>query len=489
MKATAASNCKRAFTAIVVIAGWTTLASAQHDLIGAVRSGESERVEALVAQGANVNASSADGTTPLHWAAGLDDRAIARVLLAAGAMPDAANRYGMTPLHLAVENASLDLARWLLDAGADPNHTLPEGETVLMTAARTGDPEVLELLLDRGATVDARESWQGETALMWAAAGDHADAVRVLVEHGADIDARSTLHEFERRRQGQSVLPLGDWTALMIAAREDARGAGRTLLDTGADPDIADPDGATALAIAVINGNWEFGRLLLESGADPNLVDTSGMGPLYAAVDMHTLATGHGRPNPPAEVLARAPGMVEALLAHGADPNARLSGTIIQRQHTGGDGLLGEGATPLLRAAKSGDFELVRMLAAAGGDPLAVMPNMTTALMFAAGLGWRNGSPAAPSYDQGTEEGAIQTIDFLLEHGVELNAAKENGDTALHVAVSGRGSEAIMRHLLERGADASIQNGRQQTPGDIARSRTSPLAEWFGDAIEENDER
>jgi ankyrin repeat protein len=196
---------------------------------------------------------------------------------------------------------------------------------------------------------------------------------------------------------------------------------------------------------------------------------------------MHTLAVGHGRGNPPAEVLARAPGMVEALLAHGADPNAPLSGTIIQRQHTGGDGLLGEGATPLLRAAKSGDFELVRMLAAAGAEPRATMANGTTALMFAAGLGWRNGSPAAPSFDQGTDEGAIQTIDFLLERGVDLNAQKENGDTALHVAVSGRGSEAIVRHLLERGSDPSILNGRDQTPGDIAGSRNSPLAGLFGE--------
>ena len=51
--------------------------------------------------------------------------------------------------------------------------------------------------------------------------------------------------------------------------------------------------------IAIINAHYEFAALLLDAGADPNIVDTeAGMGPLYAVVDMHRLAVGHGRPNP-----------------------------------------------------------------------------------------------------------------------------------------------------------------------------------------------
>ena len=56
-----------------------------------------------------------------------------------------------------------------------------------------------------------------------------------------------------------------------------------------------------------------------------------------------------------------------------------------------------------MRAAKSGDVEVMRLLLAAGADPKVTMPNGSTALMFAAGLGWRDGSPLAPSYDQGTK--------------------------------------------------------------------------------------
>jgi uncharacterized protein len=237
---------------------------------------------------------------------------------------------------------------------------------------------------------------------------------------------------------------------------------------------LTDPDGATALVIAIINAHYEFAELLLNAGADPNVVDNeAGMGPLYAAVDMHRLAVGHGRGNPVPVGLMTAVDVARALLEKGADPNAPLKKPILQRQHTFGDGTLGAGATPLLRAAKSGDIEMLRVLLAAGADPKLTLPNGTTALMLAAGLGWRNGSPLAPSYDQGSDEEAVATLDLLLSLGLDLKAANEAGDTALHAAISGRGSEAIVRFLLERGADPLVPNGRQQTPLSIAEARGS----------------
>ena len=153
----------------------------------------------------------------------------------------------------------------------------------------------------------------------------------------------------------------------------------------------------------------------------------------------------------------------------------------MQRQHTFGDFTLGEGATPLLRAAKSGDIEVVRLLLAAGADPHHEMPNGATALMYAAGLGWRNGSPLAPSYDQGPEEEAIATIELLMEQGVQLNARDEDGNTALHAAVTGRASETIIRFLVtEAGADPSIRNADGLTPLGAAEARRSggePIAD------------
>jgi ankyrin repeat protein len=374
-------------------------------------------------------------------------------------------------------NGSVPAATALLEAGADPNAVLPEGETILMTAARTGPPALLQLLLDRGASLAAREKWYGESALAWAVAENHAEAVRVLLQHGADVNVRSALLEFPRRRTGQSVLALGSWTPLMYAARENALEAARVLVGAKADLDAVDPDGATALVVAIINANYDFAAFLLDAGANPNVVDKeAAMGPLYAAVDMHRLAVGHGRPNPRPSGTLDAVDVIRRLLDRKADPNARLNAVMFQRHHTMGDFALAKGATPFMRAAKSGDVEVMKLLLDAGADPSLTMPNKSTALMFAAGLGWRDGSPAAPSYDQGTPDEAVQAITLLLERGADLNAANDNGETALHLAVTNRGAPEIVRFLIARGANLQAQNKRGQTPLAAAMASRKDLA-------------
>ena len=62
----------------------------------------------------------------------------------------------------------------------------------------------------------------------------------------------------------------------------------------------------------------------------------------------------------------------------------------------------------------------------------------------------------------------------------DVNATNDAGDTALHAAVSGRGSEVILRGLLAAGADTSAKNKRGQTPADVAaasrKESVAPLA-------------
>jgi ankyrin repeat protein len=437
-----------------------------------VKKSDIATVRRLLQQGSSANVSEADGSTPLHWAVESNDLEMTRALLKAGADAKHTNRYGMTPLHLAAVTGNAALLRDLLDAGADPNAVLPEGETVLMTAARTGSVPSLTLLLDRGAKVDARDKWYGETALIWAAAQNHGAAVSLLIARGAPVDSRSTFLKGLNRRAGQNILSLGDWTPIMYAARENALDAGSALVKAKASLDLVDPDGATALAIAIINANYEFASLLLDAGADPNIADTdAGMGPLYAAADMHRLAVGHGRPNPQAVGLMTAVDVAKKLLARGADPNRKLKKSIMQRHHTTGDSTVGEGATPFLRAAKSGDIEMMRALAAGGADPKIALPNGTSAMLLAAGLGWRNGSPAAPSYDQGTDEEAVEAIRFLLGLGFDINGTNDAGDTALHAAISGRSSETIIAFLIAQGADPERKNKRNQTPRTVAATK------------------
>ena len=121
-----------------------------------------------------------------------------------------------------------------------------------------------------------------------------------------------------------------------------------------------------------------------------------------------------------------------------------------------------------MRAAKSGDVAVMRLLIAAGADPLLKQPNQANALMLAAGLGWRDGSPAAPSYDQGSEQDAIEAIKLCMQSGIDINATTTTGETALHAAITGRGSETIVRFLVESGASLTAKNKQGRTPLDVA---------------------
>jgi uncharacterized protein len=384
--------------------------------------------------------------------------------------PDAANRYGVTPLVLAVEAGNLEIVNALIAAGADVNHALPEGETVLMTAARAGNAPVIQALVRHGARLEAREGFYGETALIWAAAAGHADAVRALLDAGADVNGRSVSASWARRNAGLTRLSLGEWTPLMYTAREGALDAGRALLERGADINAQDPDGATALVLATINYHYDFAALLLDHKANPNLADTTGMAALYAAVDMNSLPWMFGRPEIPAPSKVSGLDLIEELLKHGADPNAALTAVQFQRAHTDGDVALGPGATPFLRAAKAADIPVMKLLLAHGADPSIHMKNGNTALMLAAGLGYRDGNMAVPTKDRGTPQEAIAAIQICLDRGADINAVGANGDTALHDAVSGRGDLDIIRYLVAHGASLQAKNTRGQTPLDAAHT-------------------
>jgi len=454
----------------LLIPGVLLAAGGDLRVANAAKDGDSAAVRNLVNQRADVNAQQADGMTALHWAARSDDLDTAQFLIRSGANVKAVDRYGITPLALAAMNGSAPMTETLLKAGADPNAALPEGETVLMTAARTGNPAVLKLLLAKGADPNAKEKTMGETALMWAAAENHGGAVKMLVEFGADKNARSTvlqLTPFKWVTSGMvsTTLPRGGWTPLMYAARQNATDAAKALAEAGADLNARDPDGTTPLVFAIINAHFDLASALLEKGADPNVADESGMAALYAAVDMHTLGPMMSRPSPKLVDQRDAADLVKELLAHKANPNARLTRPVIGRHHDGGDASLGEGTTPLMRATKANDAAVIKMLLDDGADPFITQKDYTTVLMIAAAGGARAGAYASAL--QVTEEGAIETMKVLLDRGVDIDAFNQSGLTALHRA-AGRGADKIVKFLAERGAKLNSRDKQGRMPVDMA---------------------
>jgi ankyrin repeat protein len=343
-----------------------------------------------------------------------------------------------------------------------------------MTAAHSGSEAVVRVLLAHGATVDTKEGWLGQTALMMAAAENHPGVVSTLMDAGADVEARSTRTNFPTLEWGvggmsTTVLPRGYWTSLMFAAQQGSLAAMRVLADGGADLNQVDPDGTTALVLAIINAHYDVAALMLERGADPNVADVTGMAALYAAVDMNTLPFMHNRPPSKPTGNLSAVDLIKLLLAHGADPNTALRTPVLQKHHDAGDRNLGEGSTPLMRAAKAGDATVMRLLLAAGANPRMAQKNGTTALMIAGGVGRGN----AGSYGRmsGSAEEAIEAVTVLVDAGMDINGANADGLTALHGA-AGRVDDvnALIQFLVDRGANPRTKNKRGQTPLDVARA-------------------
>ena len=349
-------------------------------LVEAARTQDQARVRALLTRKPDVNARSDDGSTALLWAAHWNDVATADLLIRARADANVANDFGMTPLSRACTNGSAALVELLLNAGANPNTPIATGETPIMTCASSGNADAVRLLIARDADVNAKEPSQNQDALMWAAAERHPNVVRLLVEAGANPQAHT--------KKG--------FTALHFAAREGDLESVRQLLAAGVNVNIrsqpdesADPAretpsggrtpqarparagaprgpgyqatisaGSTPLLVATVRGHVPLALFLLEQGADPNVLD-AGFTPLHWASG--TWEGGISNPvygftDPMSGIPNRQKklALVKALLARGANPNARMT-----RRPPGFSGLGGgyedaPGATPFLLASASG---------------------------------------------------------------------------------------------------------------------------------------
>ena len=171
------------------------------------------------------------------------------------------------------------------------------------------------------------------------------------------------------------------------------------LVEGGANVDqVAGGEGSSPMVIAIANGHYTVAKYLLDSGADPNVANIDGLTPLYATINMR-FAPVSWAPNPRTDQEeVDALGLLTALLDVGADPDARIArGLWFSPTSHNRLWIDPAGAPPFWRAAPASHVESMRLLLAAGADPNLPTFAGTTPLMVAAGIGWRgNFSQNAP---------------------------------------------------------------------------------------------
>ena len=363
----------------------------------AAMAGDMARVEALLADGADVSAPQGDGMTALHWAARSLNAPLARLLLEAGADVAASTRIGAyTPLHLASEVGSADIVGLLLDAGARQTATTEEigGATPLHLAAGAGAAEAVRLLLEGGGEADARERRWGQTPLMYAAARGREEAVRALLEGGANPNLATWVTD---------ITALAEWSQADRRARS-ARMRGDMEPEVPPRPTPSDRPLATGndtpeprpLGDDFADDEEGYERPIEEPEPLSYGDLIGGHGGMTAL--LHAAREGHA-------------GTVLALIEGGADVN----------QVSGGDR-----TSPMLIAMINGHFDLAMQLLEAGADPTIASAAGATPLFAALNAHWAPKSryPQQHAYRQ-QEHSYLDVMRRLLDEGGDPNARLE----------------------------------------------------------------
>ncbi len=391
-------------------------------------------IELLLDRGADIAAKLTKGAMPLHLAAAHNiEPSMLLALLDQGADIVATDNDGWTPLHYtAAFNAKSMIIATLLNRGADITVADDDGLTPLHAAAAHNPvAAVLALLLDRGADIEATDN-DGWTPLHTAANGNsNPEVVALLLDRGADIEAmdgeyRTPMALALCYNSSPEVIALlldcgaditvdtGDLTMLHWAALYNpSTEVIALLLDRGVDVAATTPAGKTPLHCAARgNSNTDVSALLLDRGADLAATDDDGWTPLHCAVTYNS-----------------EPAVTELLLGRGADVTAADN----------------DGRTP-------------RQLAEEHGAANRVL--------------WLLREPEENLLDEDFwREAEAVDVQAQLGRGVNINERDRAGRTLLHRAAALNRDPAVVKALLDNGANLHAVTNAWQTPYELAGRR------------------
>jgi ankyrin repeat protein len=290
------------------------------DLSLAIRQGNLAAVRSIVEKNPTL-VTSADGSgfTPLHIAATAGRVDIIEFLLGRGADLEARTPGGQTPLFQTVPLVSQQAFVYLLEKGATLNARDGQGRGILQFALSWRRPAMVDLILSRGFVVDVQGA-AAQEMLDQAANTGIESLVAALLARGAVPDTGI--------RHGT--------TMLHSAARGGLDGFAAALLKQGAKVDARDDHGLTPLHVAAIYGSEAVARVLVARGADIEARGTDGRSarnlaaPRSPGIDAMLAAKG-ARAGPPTFPVVTGPYLGQA--APDLAPRIFAPGIISSEEH------------------------------------------------------------------------------------------------------------------------------------------------------------
>ncbi len=385
---------------------------AEINLIKACAAGDYKKARRLIEANTNINARDRCGYTPLIWAIDKKRDRIIDLLLESGANVNTADNYGYTPLIWAIERDDLECIKKLIEKNADINGSDIKGITPLMWSAIKKRHDIARTLLDSGANT-GEISCKGYYALSYAIE-KKIDALIELIAAHSDNKAINC----------RTPEPLILW-----AARRSKTGLIKLAISRGANLDLKDGYGRTALIHSIISRNAGAVKLLIENGANVNLYDSSGAGALIYAVknwfyDITKMLIKAG-----AEI-SHKDGRQKNAMDYAMDNNYN---TIIESFVEAGadiDIQMHCGSTLLTWCAEKRNMVLMELLLSKGASIDRCDSKGYSALMHAA------------------KAGSLEIVKLLVIREAKINLTNIYGETALELAIKNK-KDKIVSYLKE----------------------------------------
>ncbi|XP_063062916.1 ankyrin repeat and SAM domain-containing protein 6-like [Engraulis encrasicolus] len=368
-----------------------------------------------------VDCTDEEGNTALQFSADSGHENLVRFLLRKGASVDSRNNYGWTPLMQAARFGHLTVAHILLENKADFNARNRMGASVLSMAGRGGHAHVAKLLLESGAFVDDYDHLaMVEAPGLDSGSGSGGSAGSGCSGGGEGVQSAhppppsSSSDEEEGGREFLEVTPL------LVACQLGHETMARLLLEWGADANSYQKStGWSALMLATAAGKVGVAQQLVERGADPDHLNALAKTAFELALQLkqkevktYLDSITTVRPQPDDE--KRRPDIFRALKLG----NAPLVCEILEEEPAQVNVANGDGASPLMLAAVSGQLEMVQLLV----DHCADTDKQDTV------HGWT-------ALMQATYHGNKDVVKYLLSQGADVNLRAKNGYTAFDLVM------------------------------------------------------
>ena len=221
------------------------------NLMIAASKGNDPEIIRLIDKGADVNAETDEGASPLTFAILNNKLSTVKTLLKYNARLNTITRNGKSPLLLAIENNNFEISEVLIRAGAEVNFRDPFGATPLNHSAIDGNIDLVDLLLYYNASIDIKSN-EGTTPLLAAIWAGYNDVAELLIKNGANLEARDN----------------DGFTPFLMAAYYGDTVLLNLLFKNGVDIYAVNKNRQNALSLSIAANQVETTALLLKMGKD-----------------------------------------------------------------------------------------------------------------------------------------------------------------------------------------------------------------------------